>query len=77
MPLPLLKEKFEQCSKILKVITELLKIIDYNTENGKELASILNDTGIILSEGNLARTSDEALQKYYVVQAVFESFVEI
>ena len=41
LPLELLKKKYEETSKILKVLTELIKTIDYNSEHGPALACLL------------------------------------
>ena len=73
--LPLLKEKYEETSKILQTIVLLQKEIDFESERGRELSDILNEIGIVLSEANLTKDYKESLQKYDIVQAVFESFI--
>jgi len=70
----LLKKKYKETGKILKVITELIKTIDYESKHGPELASILNDAGLILSQANISDKPD-ALVKYDIVKAIFESFL--
>lgn len=77
LPLPLLKEKFEITSNILKAITELSKDIDYNKPESEELLNILNDLGLIIGKGNIAENKEESLKFYSIAIIILEAFLEI
>lgn len=70
LPLPMLKEKFESTSNILKALRELINVC-----TDKVLIDILNDMGILLSQGNIAEKQEQALQKYDAVLAVLDGFL--
>ena len=75
LPLPLLKEKFEETSKILESLNILIDSIDYNKKEGSELADILNDIGLNLSRANIAENTEEALYRYNICAVILDSFL--
>jgi len=74
LPLPLLKEKFEESSKILQALGLLSDSIDYSTEMGKELADILNNLGIYLTKANIEK-GEESIRNYNIVISILEGFL--
>jgi hypothetical protein len=74
LSLPLLKEKFEITSNILKAIKIIADEFDYDSDIN-ELLSILNDFGILLGEANLSENSESALEKYNICIIILEGFL--
>ena len=75
LPLPLVKEKFEITSNILKALLDLTSALDYTKPDAKELADILNDIGLMLSKGNIAESKEEALKYYDIVIYILDEFL--
>jgi len=77
LPLPLLKEKFEETSKILQSINLIGGMFDPNySKEVLILLDIFNDFGILLGQANISDDSEEALKKYNICIYILEGFLE-
>jgi len=77
LSLPLLKEKFEESSKILQSINLIGDMFDPNySKDVLILLDIFNDFGILLGQANISDNSEEALKKYNICIYILEGFLE-
>ena len=74
IPLPVLKEKLEIISNVLKALSLLMDSLDYNNPMGVELSNIFNDFGILLTLANISKNK-EAISKYNIVIAILDEFL--
>jgi len=76
LSLPLIKEKFEETSKLLQSILHLQHDIKYTRKEDEELADILNYIGIEVSKGNIEKGTD-ATYHYLNAIKVLDGFLNI
>jgi len=75
LPLPSLKEKYEETSKILQAVQELIKSLDFDNPDTSEIADLLNIIGLKISKANISEISDSEIY-YDSAIAILEVFLD-